>query len=312
MEEETTTFYKIINELCSEKGIEQELLSFNWIRQLKKDGKIRNLIRYQFDLNSANAFRIAGDKYATYELLHKNNIPIIEHRMVFNPETREDYFESSQIDNAIDLLKKGKVIIKANQSAKGKHVILCETENEIREAIDVLLKQNKDTLSACPYVEFEYEYRAVYLFGEILYIYKKEKPYIIGDGIRNIKQLISEKFGNDINFEIAKKIDFNKIPNKDEKVIISWKHNLCNGAKPIIVDENDVYYNQIKNIAILAGKTIDINFATIDVALTNKKELMVVEINASVCMDKFAEQAENGYSIAKNIYSRAIDKMFEN
>ena len=124
METENTIFYKIINELCNEKRIEQNLLSFNWIRQLKKDGKIRNLIRYQFDLNSANSFRIAGDKYATYALLRENNIPIIEHRMVFNPETREEYFENIQIDNAIDLLKNGKVILKANQSAKGKHVIL--------------------------------------------------------------------------------------------------------------------------------------------------------------------------------------------
>ena len=175
-----------------------------------------------------------------------------------------------------------------------------------------MLSQNKDTLSACPYIEVEYEYRAVYLFGEIIYIYKKEKPYVIGDGYKSLKELILEKFGDDLNLDFVKNIDFNKVPSYNEKTIISWKHNLCNGAKPIIVDKNDIYYNDVKNISTMAGKAIDINFATVDIALTNKKELMVMEINASVCMDKFAEQAENGYAIAKDIYSKAIDKMFEN
>ena len=36
-----------------------------------------------------------------------------------------------------------------------------------------------------------------------------------------------------------------------------------------------------------------------------------MEINASVCMNKFSEMIPNGYEISKGIYSRAIDKMFE-
>ena len=35
-----------------------------------------------------------------------------------------------------------------------------------------------------------------------------------------------------------------------------------------------------------------------------------MEINGSVCMNKFTELVENGYEIAKEIYSKAIDKMF--
>lgn len=310
--ENNTVFYRIIDELCQEKKIEQEWLSFDWIRQLKKDGKTRNLIRYQFDLNTSNSFRIAGDKYATYAILKKNNIPVIEHKMIFNPETREEYYSEDLIDNAVKLLDNNeKIIVKANQSLKGKDVYLCETKNEIINVINKLFSEGKDSISACPYFDIEYEYRAVYLCGEILYIYKKEKPFVIGDGINTIRKLILDKYGNDSDLELVKRLDLDEIPKLNARIVVSWKHNLCHGAKPVTIDENDLYYEEAKKIAIESGKAININFATIDIALINKK-LYVMEINASVCMDKFAINVTNGYNIAKSIYGKAIDKMFDN
>lgn len=311
MENDTTIFYKIIDELCDEKNIKQEMLSFNWIRQLEKSGKIRNLIRYQFDLNSANSFRIAGDKYATYALLKKNNIPVIEHKMIFNPNTREKYYDNKLINDAMSLFDENKkVIIKANQSSKGEAVFLCENKEEVIQITEKLFNEGKDSLSACPYLEIDYEYRAVYLCRDILYIYKKEKPFITGDGNNNIRTLISKKYGNATELELIRELDLNYIPKLNQNIVISWKHNLCRGAKPIIIDENDLYYSKVKQIALDSAKAIDINFATIDIALTNNT-LYVVEINASVCMDKFAESVPNGYDIAKKIYGKAIDKMFD-
>ena len=304
-------FYKIIDELCQEKKIEQKMLSFDWIRQLKKDGKIKNLIKYQFDLNSANSCRIANDKYATYELLSKNDIPIIDHKMIFNPKMREDYFYKEQIEEAINLLNKcKKVVIKANESSRGKDVILCEDVEETKEVINRLFSENHDSLSICPFVDIEYEYRAIYLNGKVIYIYKKQKPFVIGDGIKSVTDLILDKFGKNNTLDFIKEIDYNKVLDYNEKEIVSWKHNLCNGAEPILIDESDEYYKIIENIAIKSAKIIDINFATVDIALTNSKEVKVVEINSSVCMDKFANIVPNGYKIAKNIYSEAIDIMF--
>lgn len=310
--ENDTIFYKIIDEICKEKNINQKMLSYDWIRQLKKDDKIRNLIWYQFDLNTSNSVKIAGDKYATFELLSKNNIPIIEHKMIFNPETREKYYNKIQIEDALSLLEKyGRVIIKANQSAKGKHVVLCYTEKEVLDTINKMINdENKDTLSACPYVDIDYEYRAVYLLGEVLYIYKKQKPFIIGDGIKPVKKLIEEKFSDVSNFSFNNDINFDEVLECGEKLVVSWKHNLCNGAEPIVIDERDNYYNKVKEIAEKSAKTININFATIDIALTSDKKLEVMEINASVCMDRFAVLVPNGYEIVKKIYSKAIDSMF--
>ena len=36
-------FYKIIDEICKEKNIEQKLISYGWIRQLKKMKKLNIL-----------------------------------------------------------------------------------------------------------------------------------------------------------------------------------------------------------------------------------------------------------------------------
>ena len=46
-------FYKILNELCEEKGIKQREISYGWIRELRKEDKAHYIMRYQFDLNSA-------------------------------------------------------------------------------------------------------------------------------------------------------------------------------------------------------------------------------------------------------------------
>ncbi len=74
-------FYVILDEICKEKNIKQELLSYGWIRKLEKENKIHYLMRYEFDLNSSISHNIAGDKYATYEVLSDKGIPTIPHKI---------------------------------------------------------------------------------------------------------------------------------------------------------------------------------------------------------------------------------------
>lgn len=306
-----TIFYKILNEICEEKGISQKLLSYDWIRELKKGSKTKMLIFNQFGINNATAYRIASDKYATYSVLKENNIPIIEHKILFDKSKRPNYYDISQKEEAYKmLLEKGKVVLKANDSSQGKDVFVCRKKEEIDDVCEKIFDEGKYSLSICPYVDIKFEYRVVFLYNEILYIYKKEKPFIIGNGKNTIKELVSNKFYNQ-ELTLSQEINLNEILKDGEKKIISWKHNLCNGATPIIIKE-DPFLEDVKKLAINAANAIDINFATVDIALTCQNELMVMEINSNVCMNKFAENVPNGYEIAKSIYSKAIDKMFLN
>ena len=306
-------FFQIMAELCREKNITQKEISYGWITSLKKDNKEKYIIGYQFDLNSAIAYNIAGDKFATYEVLKSNNIPTIEHRMIFNPQTRSKYYKNKFLNEAKELLKQNdnKLVIKANDSCKGKDVHFCKTEDEIENVVQMLFEGKNDTLSACPYLEINYEYRAIYLCGEILYIYKKKKPYIIGDGEKTVKELIIEKFCEENKIDLCRDLDLLNVPEKGKEVTVSWKHNLSSGAEPIIIDETDKFLDKVKNVAKMAGDALNIKFASVDVALTEKEEILVMEINGSVCMNKFSEIIPGGYEIAKTIYSKAIDKMFE-
>ncbi len=311
--EEKIPFYKILNELCEEKNIKQKILSYGWIRELEKDNKKHYVIRYQFDINTATSYKIANDKYATYEVLKSNNIPVIEHKMIFNPLTRSLYYKSEYIKLVKDLLSKNdKIVIKANCSCEGKDVYFCTNEEEI-ENVTQKLFEKKDTLSACPYLDIEFEFRAVYLDGEILCIYKKRKPYVIGNGKNTVKELIEKKnIENNIEIDVSENMDLEYIPKDMEEIIVSWKHNLSNGAEPVYIDENDELTKKIKKIAIDAANALNINFANVDIALTKDKQIYVMEVNGNVCMNKFAIEFPNGYNIAKEIYSKAVDKMFEN
>ncbi len=312
MDSGVKAFYRIMNEICEEREIKQKVISYGWITELRKENISKYVIGYQFELNSAISYNIAGDKFATYEVLKSNNVPTIEHRMIFNPQTRSRYYKNKFLYEAKELLKQNenKLVVKANDSCKGKDVYYCSTENEIEDVVKKLFDEKNDTLSACPYLEIDYEYRVIYLCGEILYIYKKKKPYVIGDGNSDLRKLINEKFEK-LPVDLCKDLDFDYIPMKNEEVTVSWKHNLSSGAEPILVNESDEYLQKIKEIALNAGKAMNIKFASIDIALTNKKEILVMEVNGSVCMNKFAEIIPNGYEIAKNIYAKAIDKMFE-
>lgn len=306
-------FFKILDEICVEKNISQNDISFGWITELKKNNVAKHIIGYQFDLNSAISYNIAGDKFATYEVLKSNDVPTIEHRMIFNPQTRSKYYKNKFLNEAKELLKQNgnEIVIKANDSCKGKDVFICMSDIEIEHIVEKLFEEKNDTLSACPYIDIEYEYRAIFLCGEILYIYKKKKPYVIGDGKSTLKELIVQKFTENNNIDFCRNLDFSMIPNENEEVTISWKHNLSSGAEPIIIDENDEFIDKVREIAIKAGNAINIKFASVDIAVTKNKEIFVMEINGSVCMNKFTEIIPDGYKIAKSIYSKAIDKMFE-
>lgn len=311
--ESAKAFYKIMDEICDERNIKQNVISYGWITELKKDNISKYIIGYQFELNSAISYNIAGDKFATYEVLRSNGIPTIEHRMIFNPETRSRYYKNKFLHEAKELLKQNenKLVVKANDSCKGKDVYFCSTDEEIEHVVKKLFDEKNDTLSACPYLEIDYEYRAIYLCGEILYIYKKKKPYVTGDGIKTVRNLIDEKFAKEELLDVCKELDKEYIPEKGEEVTISWKHNLSGGAEPILVDETDEYLNRVKELAVNTGNAMNIKFASVDIALTNKKEILVMEVNGSVCMNRFAEIIPNGYEIAKSVYAKAVDKMFE-
>ncbi len=303
---------KILKEICDENNINFKFLSMGYIIELSKDDKVVHIIDNKFDLNGEAAGRIACDKYATYSVLKAQNIPAIEHAMLFNPLTRNSYLNEKGNFSVIQemLSNYDKIVIKPNDGSQGKDVFLCESIKEAETAINKIFFKN-DSACASPFFEADAEFRTFYIDGKIALIYKKEKPHIVGDGVSTLNELI-EKLNlphNSVVKDNLKEIDLDYIPKKDEVVLLSWKHNLSGGALPTIIEKDD-FYNEIEALAIKAGKALNMHFATVDVLSTKENGLMVLEINSGVCATKFLEHMPEYYDQIKNLYKEAILKMF--
>lgn len=302
-----------MREVCAEMDIKMEKLSYDWVLQLSKDGKVRHITGTRFDLNPEATGDIACDKYATYEVLNSQNVPVIKHVMIFNPASRFSLIgdDGIWITVASEFRKYGRLVVKPNYGCEGQGVSLCDTLKEVESAIQKLFK-TQSSVSICPYYDIRTEYRTFYLDGKVHLIYGKTKPFVIGDGTSSIVELV-EKLNlpdKSVVQENLKKLDLNYIPATGEKVNISWKHNLSGGAKPTVLEKGELY-NKIEQLAIIAGKAMNINFATIDIIETTDDKLYVLEINSGIGATIFTECVEGGYEIIKEIYRKAIQKLFQ-
>ena len=303
----------MLQELCQEMNIKIESLSYGWIYKLSKDCKVR-YITGNFDINKTASSKIACDKYGTFEVLKSQDIPVIKHVMVFNPEERKEYIKDDEICNIVykEFDKEKKVVVKPNYGFEGKGVFLCNTLEGTKEAVKLLLNKNT-SISICPFYDIKKEYRAFYLNGEILLIYEKERPFIIGNGKDNIRVLVQNLNlpNNDVVKNNLSKIDMDYIPKENEKIELSWKHNLYGGATAKVIDKNNEHYKEIEYLAIRSGKALDMTFATIDIINTKNDELYVLEINSSVAASIFSRVVENGKKLTKEIYKKAVREIFK-
>ena len=259
----------IVKEICEENNINYTFLSRDWVVKLEKNKKIAYLVGPRFSINSVTSAAIASDKYATYEVLKNAKLPIIEHKMIFNPKYREG-FESDlksmvEIENYLNEQKNKKVIVKANEGACGNDVYLCETISEIEEVKNKIF-EDKESLSICPFYEIDREYRLICLDGEVKLVYGK-------------------KSANN-----------------------NWKHNLSQGASAFEVNDYELK-KALEKIALDAVKEMGLCFASVDIIKLLTGELLIMEVNSSVTINKYTEFVENGREIAKKIYKEAFLKM---
>lgn len=303
---------KILQELCKDMNINIESLSYDWIYKLSKASRVI-YITGNFDINKTASSKIASDKYATYEVLKSDNIPVIKHTMLFNPIKRKEYIKEdifSIVKN--EFKKEGKIVVKPNYGFEGKGVFLCNTICEAEEVVKYLLEKNT-SISICPFYDIKKEYRAFYLNGKILLIYEKEKPHIIGNGNDNVRTLVERLKlpDNEVVKNNLSKIDMDYVPKLDEKIELSWKHNLYGGATAKVINKEYENYTKIEELAIKAGKALDMTFASIDIIKTKKDQIYVLEINSGVATSIFSEIIENGKELTKEIYKSALIEIFK-
>lgn len=304
------TYDKILFEICKKNQIKIEKFKNESLYKLTKNDSVHFIWSRRFDLNTTLSCRIADNKYTTYLVLNSSGIPTVPCIKIPRIDT-EDYLEleSSISEICYNLLSEvGTIVIKPNNSYEGTDVFKCKNLKEVESVLFQIEKKYK-YLVISPYIDAIAEYRLFFLDNQILYAYKKERRYIICDGVSTVAELlISNKIDlSTITSDLY--LQFNKIYPQNHKLQLNWKFNLSQGAKCIPIEDTSLY-KELTQIAISAANTINIRFATIDILVDKYNNKQVLEINAGVAMDQFIIQDPNGIQIATSIYEKAILSMF--
>ncbi len=172
-----TYYRKLVNEICEEEKIKISWVSNDWVGILEKDGIKHRLFGYKSDLNPAAATMIADDKFATFDVLQRARIPIIEHALLYAPTNHAKHAQGRNSPEYVAeylAQHQNSIVIKPNDGTQGKGVIHLSDAREIDEVLSQTFARTYSA-SMCPFYEIEREYRLVILDGEEKLAYAKEK-----------------------------------------------------------------------------------------------------------------------------------------
>lgn len=306
----------LIKEIAAEQKLKVSGFSQDWILRLEKDGAARHVFGYNFEINSATAQLLAGDKGAVSDLCQHLNIPHVEHRIFLHPKILGYVSRAGNWPAMLAYAEEISypLVLKPNTGTGGEDVTRVDNAAELEQTVLQLFDVHR-AICLSPYLEFEQEYRAVMLDDSCELLYAKRRPHVIGNGKSSVLELIERLHVSGLlTQEMAGQAieehrgELKQVPDKDQEVIIGWKHNLGEGSAPQMVEQGPLH-DQLVSLAQDVQRAVNIRFASVDV-VQSKGELLLLEINSGVMMEYFVRHFEQGRGMAKAIYSKAVSKMF--
>lgn len=300
------TFVQAIRHYCARHGIAVDFRSGGWLIAMRRGETRRFAFGYDIGLNSVIAHRLANDKSATAEVLALENVPCIPHHLFLNPSLGAHVAGSSWHEAMLDLLAQNPqgVVVKPNEGTSGRAVFKATTRDEIDGAVREVFSSSLGLVIA-PYVEIEQEVRVILLDGKPMIVYRKQRPAVVGDGVRSLAELAAAA-GQDKQLRELDAREANAIVPKGERRILNWRHNLDAGAQPVLMERGEVYA-ACANLAIDAANAIGIVFASIDVIRVDGA-WKVLEINSGVMMEALGKLHPE---LVQATYDAALDRVFE-
>ena len=307
-----SNFVKIIKEICNDESIQLLSFSYDWIFRLEKDGLIRHILGYQFDLNTAAVQSICKDKCATSDILLHSSIPCVEHLFFMSPSSVKYLGEDGSWKKIIQLFEKHqKIVCKPNEGTGGNNVFVATNQTELEYAVGKIFNASR-SMAICPFYNIQSEYRVIVLDNQVKLIFSKEIPHVVGDGNSTLAELA-------LKFIVENKLDSLSLDFKEQNIQtifpqgevfnFNWKHNLGQGASPVIISDS-IITDELTKLAVAASNALNVKFASIDIVSTDSG-YRILEINSGVMMEHFSSLDDKTYEIAKSIYKEAINMMFK-
>lgn len=298
---------KIVKEICQEHNISLQSFSDEWILELTTNSRTMYIYGYKFPNNNASIEQICNDKSALSDILNAHNIPHVPHYYFISPNNQLDMDPNGDCGKMQALLHQyGTLVCKPNAGTGGRNVYKVSSRRELEHYSHEIFSKSR-AMAVAPYREILAEYRIIIVNSNVGVIYTKIRPSVTGNGVDSIKRLIEKNFSL-AGVEIDDELDILRIPVPGEIVEVSWKHNLGQGAHPVIVSD-DAKKEELTTLALSCADILEAEFMSIDI-IEDECGLEILEINSGVMMENFAKSSFQNYLIAKDIYEKAIIKYF--
>ncbi|MCW5838611.1 MAG: hypothetical protein KIT29_01735 [Anaerolineales bacterium] len=306
----------LLREIAAEQGYRFTSFSQDWILRLERQGQARHVFGFNFEINSATALSLAGDKAAVAALLADQGVAHIEHRFFLNP-SRAAYVPDHGHWPAILAYAEAQhyqLVAKPNDGTGGLGVTHVQTQAQLERAVQTIFQRGQ-SLSLSPFYPIDNEFRLVMLDAECQLAYSKQRPALHGDGHSHLRSLLAAALlsGQISQAQASEALEqhqgqLERVLAAGESLTISWKHNLGAGATPRPLAAGP-QLAALTQLAQAAAQAINIRFASIDIVEV-RGELRVLEVNSGIMMEHFARHRPENRAQAKAIYARAVEKMF--
>jgi D-alanine-D-alanine ligase-like ATP-grasp enzyme len=306
-------FVDAIKKYCAAHNITAELRSDGWLIVMQRGSKRHFALGYDVGLNSAIAHRIANDKSATAEVLQLSGIACVPHTIFLSPRLNQYVPPDGSWDAMLALLDqhpKG-VVVKPNEGTSGKSVFRVKTKSALELAVNRVFAVSA-SLAISPLLDIEDEVRVVLIDDVAAVVYRKDRPFVLGDGKQSLFELalafLHLRRRSTIlpaMIEDLGKAELDAIVPRGERRVLNWHHNLESGATPVLLDRGEMY-NACVQLAIQAAHAIGIRFASVDVVRVGGN-WKILEINSGVMMESLNKHHPD---LVYATYSAALDKVF--
>lgn len=303
LEDFNLNFYNFFASVAKDLNCTIKSLSNNYIFEVFSidKGKKFYIFGNALPLNNNVAQKVCMDKCATSTILTANNISCVEHILIKNPNVFKNW-EDKTFDS---LLKEYKtLVVKDNHGFSGNLVFKVNNIKELKKHAQTIFNLNKD-VALSPFIKYTDEYRLIMLNNKCEIIFKKVKPFVIGDGKSSILSLAEKKYGKDspVILEIENK---NYKPKENETICIGWKNNLKMCASVESVTDKALKKN-LEALAKSVTKALNITFCSIDI-IDDNGILKVLEVNSTVSALRYASTGAENLKQVKALFKKAFQQ----
>lgn len=220
------------------------------------------------------------DKIVTKYVLDKAKIPCPK---------GENYDDPEQALRDFSFFKGKSIVIKPNSTNFGLGITILKNNQDLemyKRAVEIAFDHDK-TILIEEFISGK-EYRVFIINDKVVGILHRVPANVIGDGVHNIAQLVDLKNQNPLRgkgyktplekiakgeaeamFLKTQGLDFNSIPEKDQRVYLRENSNISTGGDSI--DLTDEVHDSYKRISEQAAKALGVKITGLDIMIDDLK-----------------------------------------